>query len=233
MTAFTLCRERGSTMSNIKCSWDDVLHITAEYLNSSATETARSLPVEKLYEMIVDFAENNYPDEVMPKFSQARSIFIRELADHHLFEKGERFNASALFRLIEIPLYYDRKDIEQVIRFEYEVSYYAESAIVCILKLPPSEIMSGIFEGISEKKKHSQMWGKIDSIRKICDKLKKRDPENILAVVPESNRMIYLNPEGQVNTKMIELDPVSDTILMFVKNTPSGQELVERMSLQR
>ena len=75
------------------------------------------------------------------------------------------------------------------------------------------------------------MWGKIDSIRKLCDRVKKRDPENILAVIPESNRMVYLNETGKINNKMKELDPICDTLLMFVKNTPAGRELVNSMSL--
>lgn len=214
-------------MSNVKCDREKVLSIAVKYIISGATEEDFLLPVEKLYERIVCFAKNNYPDEWMPKFSQARKIILAELAASGLYEQGERFDTSVFYRLKD--LYYDDELIEEVVRYEYEVSCYADAMIVCTIKLPPTEIMDGIISGISKKKSRSEMWGKIDSIRKICDRIKKRDPDTILAVIPESNRMVYLNENGKINNKMKELDPICDTLLMFVKDTPAGRKLVESL----
>ena len=42
--------------------------------------------------------------------------------------------------------------------------------------------------------------------------------------------MVYLNGSGKIKSRMNELDPLCDTLCMFVKNTLEGQALVERMS---
>ena len=214
-------------MSNLKYDREEVLRIIAEYIIKEALETDATLPVEKLYDKIVCFAADSYSDEWMPKFSQARKIIISELTAFGKYNRGERFDVSVLYRLKDI--YYNNELIEEVVRNEYEVSCYTDTLIICTIKLPPTEIMTGIFSGISEKKERSEMWGKIDSIRKICDRVKKHDPDNILAVIPESNRMVYLNGNGKINNKMNELDPICDTLLMFVKNTPAGRNLVDAM----
>lgn len=216
-------------MSNLKCDREEVLRIIAEYIIKEAHEADATLPVEKLYDKIVCFAADSYPDEWMPKFSQARKIVISELDAFGKYEWGERFDTSVLYRLRDI--YYNDELIEEVVRNEYEVSCYTDTLIICTIKLPPSEVMTGIFSGISEKKERSEMWGKIDTIRKICDRVKKQDSDNILAVIPESNRMVYLNGNGKINNKMKELDPICDTLLMFVKDTPAGRKLVEDMQL--
>lgn len=44
--------------------------------------------------------------------------------------------------------------------------------------------------------------------------------------------MVYLNENAKISRKMDEINPICDTLLVFVKNTPEGCELVKQMEYQ-
>ena len=208
-----------------KYTHDDVMLVIAEFVLRERSEKDLSIPVELLYEDIKGFASLKHPDVQMPKFSMARKMIIAELTESALFQTGERLTADVLYRLKKV--YYDDAVIENVLQKEYDVSCYAGDIIVCTLELPPDDIIKKLMQGISENKGKSALWGKINTIQKICTIIKERDPDNILAVIPETNRMVYINDKGQINSAVKDLEPICSTLCMFVKKTPEGQAIIE------
>ena len=174
--------------------------------------------MELLYEDIKGFASLKHPDVQMPKFSMARKMIISELTESALFQTGERLTADVLYRLKKV--YYDDAVIENVLQKEYDVSCYAGDIIVCTLELPPDDIIKKLMQGISENKGKSALWGKINTIQKIC------------TIIKETNRMVYINDKGQINSAVKDLEPICSTLCMFVKKTPEGQAIIETFKHQ-
>ena len=215
-------------MSHILYDKEKVLEIIAEYLTTIQPDEASLLPAAAFYDDIVKYAEKKHKRTAMPKFLQARKLMIAELEEAELYCSSERFTSEVIFRMQE--LYYDEEDLENRLRFEYDISCYSGEVIICTVPLQTLEQMKLITGGISAEKEKSELWGKINTFQRICTRIKKSDPDNILAVIPEFNSMVYLNGSGKIKSGMDELDPLCDTLCMFVKNTPEGQALVERMS---
>lgn len=209
-------------MANQIYNKEKVLEIIAEFFHQDNAEEYLSLPFETVYSDIVKFAAKKHRRVQMPKFAQARKLIISELSDWGLFQDGERLSTQTAYRLKK--RYYDD--------YAYDVTIYADDPIICTIKLPPAEILDMLAVGISDAKNKSHLWGRINVIRNLCSRIKKRNPDLILAVVPEFNRMIYLNENGNISSGMEELNPICDTLLMFVKNTPEGRELVKQMEYQ-
>ena len=199
-----------------KYTHDDVMLVIAEFVIREMSEKDLQIPVELLYEDIKGFASLKHPDVQMPKFSMARKMIIAELTESALFQAGERLTADVLYRLKKV--YYDDAVIENVLQKEYNVSCYAGDIIVCTLELPPDDIIKKLMQGISENKGKSALWGKINTIQKICTIIKERDPDNI--------RMVYINDKGQINSAVKDLEPICSTLCMFVKKTPEGQAII-------
>lgn len=213
-----------------KYSKSAVMSIIAEYVIKEMTKNDLSICVETLYEDIVHYASVHHPNVPMPKSSQARKMIISVLTEERNFQSGERLTAEAIFRLKDI--YYDDTDIESVLQKEYEMHCYASDIIICTIKLPPDDIIKKLMLTISENKKKSELWGKISTIQEICSRIKDLNSDNILAVIPECNRMIYLNEKGEENNKVKDLEPVCKSLCMFVKNTPTGQAIVDSLKSQ-
>lgn len=68
-------------------------------------------------------------------------------------------------------------------------------------------------------------------IRRLCRSIKKTNPELILAVVPESNRVIHLNADGKIDREMASLNPICDTLCMFVKDGEEGRKLINEFKI--
>lgn len=202
--------------------------VIANYVIDNMSEKDFNVPFAWIYEEIVQYAGHKFEDVKMPKFTWARKMIISELTDHGCFHEGEELTSEVLYRLKQ--LYYDDDLITDVIKNEYEVTRYNGNIIVCILKLPPEKILTKFIASVGVNRKKPIHDCKIETIKQICTRIKKRDPNNILAVIPEFNSMVYLNGSGKIKSGMDELDPLCDTLCMFVKNTPEGQALVERMS---
>ncbi len=216
-------------MSHILYDREKVLEIIAEYLTTVQPDETSSLSAAALYDKIVKYTPKKHSlrRTPMPKFAQGRKLIIAALAEANQYQEGERFTSEVIWRMQE--LYYSEDDLESRLCYEYNVSCYSGEVIICTIKLPPLETMKMLTGGISAEKNKSILWGKINTIQKICTRIKKRDPDNILAVIPEFNRMVYLNGNGKLKSGMDDLDPLCDTLCMFVKNTSEGQALVEKM----
>lgn len=214
-------------MSHILYDKEKVLEIIAEYLMTVQPDEASLLPAAALYDDIIKYAEKKHKRTAMPHFTQARKFVIAALAEAYQYHAGERFTSEVICRMPE--LYYAEDDLESRLRYEYGISYYSGEVIICTVNLPPMETMKMLTGGISAEKGRTESWGRIDTIRKICSRIKKNDPDNILAVIPEFNRMVCLNGSGKIRRDMDDLDPLCDALCMFVKNTLEGQTLVEKM----
>lgn len=214
-------------MSNNIYDKEKVLRIIAEFFFQKNINEFLSLPFENVYSEIVNFAAKKYAKVKMPRFAQARKIIIAELSNWNLFQKGERLSTQTAYRLKSC--YYDDEVIEETLQNAYNISLYADDPLICIIKLPPVEVLDMLAVGIGEEKDKSHIWGQINVLKKLCSRIKKRNPDLILAVVPEFNRMVYLNENGKISPKMKDLSPICDTLCMFVKNTPEGHELVRKM----
>ena len=214
-------------MSNYKYDKENVLIVIADYIMISDETAIQLMSAEQLYDRIVDFAAKKYKSVLMPKFSQARKMVISRLIESNHFHEGERFTSEVISRLKEC--YYSSDDIMQVLINQYKIECYAEQAIICTLSLPSKDEMQRFSSILSTESKKSELWCKIDTIREICTRIKDRDPNSIIAVIPECNRMVYLDKNGMIDINMSELDPLCDTLCMFVKYTPEGQALVDEM----
>lgn len=205
-----------------------VLEIIAAYFFAQYSNGISSLPFETVYRDIVVFAEKEYPKTQMPKFSQMRKTLIKHLSDYNKYTQGERLSTAVASRITEIYINSDK--IEDMIDHgDYQVTIHAGSPIICTIKLPPAELLDSLAEGLSDAKKRSLTWGRVNVINRICRRIKKKNPDLILAVIPEFNRMMYLNENGKIDKTVDSFNPICDSLCMFVKNTEEGRELIYKM----
>lgn len=205
-----------------------VLEIIAEYFFAVDEEMISDKAFEKIYDEIKDYAKRNYPQISMPKFSQMRKILIEHLSQFGEYASGEKLTTSVALRIRETYINSDK--IEDIIEHgDYHVSIHAQRPIICTIKLPDPKLLEALAEGISKEKKHSLTWGKINLINKICQRIKKKNPDLILAVIPEFNKMVYLTEEGKISKSVDKNNPVCNSLCMFVKNTDEGRNLIMEM----
>lgn len=215
-------------MPNIKYDKEKVLEITAEYFFTHDKESFIHLPFEKVYEDIKKYALKNHKRVKMPQFSQMRKILIAHLTEYELYTSGEHLTTEVAFRITDS--YYNSDEIEYFLyNNNYDVTIYSQSPIICTIKLPPVEVLDMLAISISDEKNKSCTWGRINLIHHLCQKIRKKNPDLILAVIPQLNRMVYLNRNGKISNEINQLNPVCDTLCMFVKNTPEGHAFVKKM----
>jgi hypothetical protein len=104
-----------------------------------------------------------------------------------------------------------------------------QQPIVCTIQLPPVEILDALANGISKSNKTSRIWGRFTLIDWLCQRIKKRDPKTILAVVPQLSRAVCIKENGKIRNDISDLSPICDVLCMFVKDTPEGRALVQKM----
>lgn len=218
-------------MANIKYDKEKVLEITADYFFTHDEKVFLSMSIENVYVEIQKYAATsiNYRKVQMPKFSQMRKLWIAHLSEYKEYIQGERLTTAVVYRIIKTYSYYSCDGIEDVLyNNHYNVTLYTHDPIICIIHLPTTEILDILAEEISKKRKKSKTWGNVNLIHRLCQKIKKRNPSLILAVIPQFNRMISLNKNGKISKQTSALNPVCDALCMFVKNTPEGHALVEK-----
>ncbi|MBQ5989205.1 MAG: hypothetical protein IJL67_06895 [Oscillospiraceae bacterium] len=214
-------------MGKIIYKKENVLDAIAEYLFYEMSPADSKLPIQSIYDDIVKYTHTKKEIE-MPKFLQARKMIIAKLKENHLFSSSDKLNTQTLMRLK--TLYYDDEDIDYVIHNKYDITYYSDGIITCTFKLPNDDILSSLTSAISSNKKKSDRWGKLNSIFKICKYIKDHDPDNILAVIPECSRAVYIDRKAKIIPKSIydDIPPVCNSLCMFVKNTPKGKKIIDR-----
>lgn len=215
-------------MSNIKYDAEKVLSIIVEYFHKAEKGVFISLPFEKVYSEIVQYASEFYKEVKMPSFSQTRKLIISELREMGQFNEGDRLSSAIAYKLCDF--YYDDENIENVLLNEYSVSLYCNNPIICTIKLPPVEVLDMLAESISNEKKKSHTWGRINVIYHLCNKIKKKNSDLIYAVIPQFNRMVYINPKGKIYKEVSDINPICDSLCMFVKNSNEGRAFVKKIS---
>ncbi len=68
-------------------------------------------------------------------------------------------------------------------------------------------------------------------IRRLCKEIKKINPSLILAVIPQVNRMSFICKTRNINSQIYDLHPIYDSLCIFIKNTPEGQNLIRNFSI--
>lgn len=221
-------------MSNIVYDKEKVLNIVAEYFYQKSEEEIISLSFENLYSEIVKYASVKHKRTKIPAVSQMCKLIIAELESDKddcgneqeiLYTKGERFTSKVAYRLKK--RYYDNENIYEVLSIEYDVSVYCNTPIICTIKLPPDKVLATIAESYSSEHDKSISWGRVNFIQKLCNKIKKKAPSLIIAVIPEYNRMIYLNKNGKISKETNEFNVVCNSLCVFIKDTPEGHAVVE------
>lgn len=216
-------------MANIKFDKERILTLVATYFFEHGEEECTSLSMEKLYEKIVEYASINEKKLKMPSFAQMRNFIIEELTEAKLYNEREKLTSKVAYRILES--FYDETDVEDLLEAEYNVSIYNGPTIVCTINLPPIDILDPIAVGFSKKEKKSKIYGRMNLIRRLCRSIKKTNPELILAVIPESNRVIHLNADGKIDREMASLNPICDTLCMFVKDGEEGRKLINEFKI--
>lgn len=208
---------------------DSVLEILADYFYNVATDTTKDKPYESVYNDILLFAKKNYPEVSMPKFSQMRKYLIKELTTNKLFKEGDILSTSVASKITE--LYHNADKIETKIYYDdFNIEIFTQAPIICTISLPPKEILDALAKGIRKNNKHSLTWSRVNLIHKICNKIKQKNPEIILAVIPEFSKLIYLNSNGIIDTNIDKFNPISNSLCMFVKNTEEGRKFVDSLN---
>ncbi len=127
-------------MSNIIYNKEKVLNIVAEYFYKKSEEEIVSLSFENLYSEIVEYASIKHRQTKMPAVSQMRKLIINELEKNKdddgnklevLYTKGERFTSEVAYRLKK--RYYDDENIEEILKVEYDLSFYCENPLICTI----------------------------------------------------------------------------------------------------
>lgn len=209
-------------MPNVKYNKGKVIEVILEYIFSQ-NEKCTSMPFEKLYSEIVKYVSSNHKKIKMPAFSQARKIIISELG----LPKGTRLTSKVVYNVIKNN-YYNNEKIEDVLLNEYSLSVYCDTPIICTVKLSSVEQLDIIAKNRSKQNKKSVEWGRINLMQNLLSKIKKKN-KNILAVIPEFNRMIYLNKDGKIDKSTKNFNPLCDTFCVFIKNNEDGRAFVEKI----
>ena len=214
-------------MSNQKYDRVEVLTVMEEFFCNTDIESIASHRFDYVYEDILEYAHNMHKNIKMPAYSQMRKIVISFLKECGLIKDTERLTARKAYEITKC--FYDADNIDEVLLNEYKVSVCAVKPIICTIKLPPIEILDRLAKGFSNEKNGLPIWKRIDIIYQLCQQIKQKNEQLILAVIPEFNRMVYLNEKDKKDSINSDFDVLCDTVCMFVKNTPDGRAFVESM----
>ena len=61
----------------------------------------------------------------------------------------------------------------------------------------------------------------------VC-KDQKKDATLILAIIPECNPMVFMK-NGSIHIQDENMDPICNSLCVFIKNTPEGRKLAKRL----
>ncbi|MGN0612452.1 MAG: hypothetical protein ACI4JB_00990 [Porcipelethomonas sp.] len=213
---------------------ESILAVIAEYFYTHNDEELSSFSLNTIYEDIQYYASQSltYNKVAFPKYAQMRKILIAELSNNGLYEKGERLTTNVASRIIKLYDYYtDEEYIEKNISENFTFEFFSDPVISCIAKLPPVEAIDILASGLSNAENKSVSWGRINIIHHLCQKIKQKSPEIILAVIPQYNRMMYLKSNGKISDHVDNINPLPDTLCLFVKDTPEGRKFIEEQKL--
>ena len=212
---------------------DAVLEAMAVYFYEHVVIRKEDLSVftmDAIYDDIQHDASQSilYRNVAFPKYSQMRKMLIDHLSAYGLYQEKERMTAAVASRIIETyEIDAEKEDMDVLLSSHYTLTTYGGPVITCIAKLPAVEALDTLARIESKEKQKSLTWSRINMLRKLCQKIKKRNADVILAVIPQYNKAIYLNQNGRIDKHINNINPLCDTLLFFVKDTPEGRAFVK------
>lgn len=211
---------------------EKICEVTAEYFLTHKKEVFFSLSTQEVYEEVKKYASDavNYATLKFPGFLQVRKIWISFLSKNHQYTPGERLTVAVLYRLIYIYKYYDYGIIKDILEYNhYHVQMHNGDPIICVIPLLPEKISDIYAKNIIHGNKEAMIrW---NFIRNLCKEIKKINPSLILAVIPQVNRMSFMCKNGKINCQIRDLPPIYDSLCIFIKNTPEGQNLIRNFPI--
>ena len=211
---------------------EKICEVTAEYFFTHKKEVFFSLSTQEVYEEVKKYASDavNYATLKFPGFLQVRKIWISFLSKNHQYMPGERLTVAVLYRLIYIYKYYDCGIIKDILEYNhYNVQMHNGDPIICVIPLLPEKISDIYAKNIVHGNKEAMIrW---NFIRRLCKEIKKINPSLILAVIPQVNRMSFMCKNGNINYQIHDLPPIYDSLCIFIKNTPEGQNLIRNFPI--
>lgn len=208
-------------MSNQKYNSDDFIQFIINYFKNIPPEKKKK-PFRKLYqEEILHSGEKK--GIRLPCFSQARNILLSELKRYDLIGDNVELTTeiAMLIQEAEDGLFCAIREAGTSCKIEIN----SDDPIICTLKLPDTESLQSFAEGYAEENDKPDLWGRHNLITRLCWKIKRQNPDIILAVIPETNRLLYLTDKIVINNKMKSINPLYGSLCMFLKNTPEGQKI--------
>lgn len=211
---------------------EKICEVTAEYFLTHKKEAFFSLSTQEIYEEVKKYASDavNYATLKFPGFLQVRKIWISFLSKNHQYTPGERLTVAVLYRLTCIYEYYDYGIIKDILEYNhYHVQMHNGDPIICVIPLLPEKILDIYAKNIIHGNKEAMIrW---NFIRNLCKEIKKINPSLILAVIPQVNRMSFMCKTGKINCQIHNLPPIYDSLCIFIKNTPEGQNLIRNFPI--
>ena len=208
-------------MSNQKYNSDEFIQFLINYFKEIPPEKKKK-SFRKLYqEEILHSGEKK--GIRLPCFSQARNILLSELKRYALIGDNVELTTEIAMQIQEAE-----DDLFCVIReagISYKIKAYSDDPIICTLNAPDTESLQSFADGYANENEKTELWGRHNLINKLCKQIKLQNPDIILAVIPETNRLLYLTDEVVINRQMKSINPLYGSLCMFIKNTPEGQEI--------
>ena len=218
---------------------EDVLEAMAVYFYEHMVVRKEDLSVftmDAIYDDIQHDASQSilYRNVAFPKYSRMRKMLIDHLSAYGLYQEKERLTAAVASRIIETyEIDAEKEDMDVLLSNHYTLTTYGGPVITCIAKLPAVEALDTLARIESKEKQKSLTWSRINMLRKLCQKIKKRNADVILAVIPQYNKAIYLNQNGRIDKHINNINPLCDTLLFFVKDTPEGACAAVRRAVKK
>lgn len=207
-----------------------ILSIIANYFYDHRNENLSVYSLETVYADIIAKASESlrYKNVAFPGYEHIRKILIDTLSKNKLFQKEERMTTTAASRIVQLYNHFsDADEIEIIISEQYTISIYDNPVITCKVKLPLKEALDALAGNMLNTKKKITSWDRFNMISRLYRFIKRKNADVILAIIPQYNKLYYLDSDGKINRNRKITDSVYDTPLIFIKDTPEGRNFLK------
>lgn len=103
-----------------------------------------------------------------------------------------------------------------------------DPVITCKVELPLKEALDALAGNMWSTKKKVTSWNRFNMISRLYGFIKRKNADVILAIIPQYNKLYYLDSDGKINRNRKITDSVYDTPLIFIKDTPEGRIFLKK-----
>ena len=107
------------------------------------------------------------------------------------------------------------------------ISIYDDPVITCKVEIPLKEALDALADSMPNMKKKVTSWSRFNIISRLYRFIKRKNADVILAIIPQYNKLYYLNSDGKINRNRKITNSVYDTSLIFIKGTPEGRKFLK------